>query len=166
MGYVSNTKVKGSFKQAIQSIRKLRESHKNVIIKLDNKKMIVTYDKTIPEYPRKTVFLRLIDSCNSKCVICDWWKHQSNSYLPLDMIKKVLFEAFILNFDHIKITGAEPTLHPNFSDVVKLSKFFGFRIELGTNSIINKQILENAAFFDEITFSLHSDKKQIHEKIN
>ena len=161
------TKVPGSFEQTVKGIRNLRELKQEVDVRLfDGKSKFISIAKPISDYPTKSIYLRLTDKCNSRCIICDWWNQENKSSLPLEKVKNILFEAFVLDFNHIKITGGEASLYHNLIEVFEFSKLLGFKIEYATNAVLNNnEVIKYSKLLDEVMLTLHSDDKDIQKKI-
>lgn len=73
--------------------------------------------------------------CNNLCKFCvQGDKRNLLSAKDFKEIKKDLKEAFKKNKTEAVLTGGEPTLHPNFLEVIKLAKSIGFKnIQIQTN---------------------------------
>jgi len=73
-----------------------------------------------------SVALDLTMQCNASCFNCEASCRQapSNEKMTLEQIKKFVDEAIKLKYrwDAIKLRGGEPTLHPEFSDILKIIK--------------------------------------------
>lgn len=73
--------------------------------------------------------------CNNLCKFCV--QGDKRNLLPakdIEEIKKDLKEAFRKNKTEVVLTGGEPTLHPNFLEIIKLTKSIGFKnIQIQTN---------------------------------
>jgi MoaA/NifB/PqqE/SkfB family radical SAM enzyme len=73
--------------------------------------------------------------CNNLCKFCvQGDKRNLLSAKDFKEIKKDLKEAFRKNRTEVVLTGGEPTLHPNFLEIIKLAKSIGFKnIQIQTN---------------------------------
>ncbi len=56
--------------------------------------------------------------------------------MPLDFVRKAIQEGFPLGLKSIKLTGGEPTLHPQFHEIVKMIGHLGFNIQIETNGVL------------------------------
>lgn len=81
----------------------------------------------------------LTNNCNSQCVSCDYWK-QKITNLEVKSIEKFFGILKKYNNESIVLTGGEPSLHPNFYEIVRMAKEdYGFITILSTNgSTLNK----------------------------
>lgn len=100
------------------------------------------------------------DRCNLKCVFCDVWKNQSakDSELSIDQVK-LIFEK-IPKFDVLRISGGEPFLRTDVSDVVNFidKNNKPFMIHFTTNGVLKQNIIRN---FEKI-----KNPKKIHIKVS
>lgn len=73
------------------------------------------------------VEIALTGKCNFNCSYCNRFK--------CEVDKKELFSYFdtFNNCRHIQLTGGEPTLHPNFDEIVSVCKNKAMRVGLSTN---------------------------------
>ncbi|OGK22734.1 hypothetical protein A3C24_04065 [Candidatus Roizmanbacteria bacterium RIFCSPHIGHO2_02_FULL_37_24] len=81
-------------------------------------------------------------------------------------IKKVLAAKRKTGFEFVNFTGGEPTLHPNFIEIVKFAKRIGYRTYIGTNGtmLARPDFCEKAApFLDEISLSIHGYNNSTHD---
>jgi len=75
---------------------------------------------------KKIIEVNLTNKCNLSCINCgsSCRYAPSDEYMSLEQIKKFIDESLRLRWgwEKIKLYGGEPTLHPNFSDVLSLIK--------------------------------------------
>jgi MoaA/NifB/PqqE/SkfB family radical SAM enzyme len=67
--------------------------------------------------------------CNNQCAFCV--QGRKRDYLAAKDLKEIessLKEAFSKEKREVVLTGGEPTLHPNFFEIVKIAKKIGFKI--------------------------------------
>lgn len=87
-------------------------------------------------YPT-SAFLAVTLLCNSRCVMCDIWKHKDIDFLPLDVYRKLP-----ASLKMIDVTGGEPFLRPDLPDLVKVLRETcpHARILITTNGLLNGKI--------------------------
>jgi len=72
------------------------------------------------------VEIELTTDCNLRCLNCNRSVRQapSNEMMSISQIKRFIKESLELNWDwkNIDVMGGEPTLHPNFLEIIKLLK--------------------------------------------
>ena len=61
--------------------------------------------------------LNIIDSCNSKCTMCNIWKRDEALEISPDDLKRVLADDLYSELEHVGVTGGEPTLREDLPDV-------------------------------------------------
>jgi MoaA/NifB/PqqE/SkfB family radical SAM enzyme len=97
----------------------------------------IPYDQ---KYPLKMVYFYLTNDCNLRCRHC-WISPRYNSgpvslsSLPFDLYKKIIKEAKPLGLNAVKLTGGEPLLHPQISDIID----FTLQEDIITEEIITEE---------------------------
>ncbi|WP_282134432.1 polysaccharide pyruvyl transferase family protein [Seonamhaeicola maritimus] len=61
--------------------------------------------------------LNIIDSCNSKCTMCNIWKRDEAIEISPEQLKTVLSDDLYSELLHVGVTGGEPTLREDLPDV-------------------------------------------------
>lgn len=91
-------------------------------------------------FKTKWIVFQLLEICNLRCKICYQWGDKGNykskkqlNTLSYDKIKSVLNSIEIDSSCMIGLFGGEPTLHPNFPEILKLTKEKGAKVYLDTN---------------------------------
>jgi MoaA/NifB/PqqE/SkfB family radical SAM enzyme len=107
-------------------------------------------------------------SCKNNCIFCSE-RAQLGKFEGRFVEKEVITERlrkFAQNgFNHVTFTGGEPTLHPHFSELLKLSKELGFKTYVSTNGgmFSSAKFCEKSfPYLDEICFSLHGHNAKLH----
>lgn len=67
----------------------------------------------------RIIQLPITSKCNSRCLTCNIWKIRESVDINPDTLKKILGDPFFSEVVAVGINGGEPTLHPNFIEVVK-----------------------------------------------
>jgi MoaA/NifB/PqqE/SkfB family radical SAM enzyme len=96
--------------------------------------------RTIPRVPGtaplsgvKLIF-ELTNRCNFSCVHCIRAEDEPHDYLPVTIVNKVLTEVQAYQpISLVAFTGGEPTLHPQFAEIVELVTRFGYAFTFVTN---------------------------------
>lgn len=101
----------------------------------------------INNYYRSFLFLFLPNLCNARCYFCyakpKFSKRSKIANDTLDKIKKFVKVAHNLNFKEIRITGGEPTIFQNLSDVLSIIKSEELNYTLLTNGMNLKNHLNS-----------------------
>jgi len=110
-------------------------------------------------------------TCINDCIFCsesDQMKQFKNYPVSFLEIKKILTAKRKAGFEFVNFTGGEPTLHPNFIEIVKFAKRIGYRTYIGTNGamLARPDFCEKAApFLDEISLSIHGYNSLTHDDL-
>ena len=115
-----------------------------------------------PDIPITRLHLFLTTHCNLACSECcqNIPLLKNAKHLTLDEIKEVA--SIFHGIDHLRITGGEPTTHPDFSVLIpQLKELFGCRLlTLATDGykvVENKHVLHH---FDDIEISHYANNKK------
>lgn len=114
-------------------------------------------------------WVRLTRVCNNHCIFCLDKEPQNGTCLPFARIKKDLAEGRRKNINKLILSGGEPTIHPEFLDIVKFSKKSGYKhIQVITNGRMFAYggFLKEAVAtgISEITFSIHGHYENLHDR--
>lgn len=104
------------------------------------------------------IYIELTENCNFNCKFCSI-NEKGKRYISMELIKNVLNELKKNNIWDIYYTGGEPTLHPNFKEIVEYAFKLGFRQTVLTNGSLvneNKDILDKVMC---VCVSLHGGEK-------
>ncbi|MDQ7982484.1 radical SAM protein [Paraburkholderia sp. SARCC-3016] len=115
--------------------------------------------------------IELTSICNWHCDFCynvwkvsdDYTPHLDERHLPLTVARSILDEAHANQCMRIRFSGGEPTLHPQFDEIVQYAGSLGFRIEVFTNG--SRITPERALRFAQngvrtMLVSMHGDEQQ------
>jgi len=114
-------------------------------------------------------WVRLTYICNNNCIFCLDKENQGGTFVPLEEVKKELERGRNLKIKKLILSGGEPTLHPDYLEIIKFAKKIGYQeIQTITNGRLfaYKNFLDKAATngLTEITFSIHGHTKNLYEK--
>ena len=96
--------------------------------------------------------------CNIQCPYCyarknlDW-----NKIIKYDQIKKIIPMLNKLDKSIISLIGGEPTLHPDFLNIIKLLSKTKHDIHVYTNGIKLDKLLNQKILSPKITISIHNE---------
>lgn len=113
-----------------------------------NKMSVLEFIKTYLDDKNtiSSLTIELTNACNLRCCHCyvaNRKKAIENVYLDSQILKRIIAEARLLNVLSITFTGGEPLLHPDFFEIIKFTKRFGFIVFVKTNgTLINKKNIE------------------------
>ncbi len=106
-------------------------------------------ESTLPEGvpPLTTFYLYLTDGCNLRCRHC--WitptfvngEPSPGTFLSLELLKRAVAEAKPLGLHAAKLTGGEPTLHPQFVEIADYLSAEGLSLTMETNGTLIDEAL-------------------------
>ena len=78
--------------------------------------------------------ISLINACNLTCSFCCFANRDMSDRLPLNKVKQALDSFKKIGVSGIEYTGGgEPTLHPDFKEIIQYTYDLGFKIGICTN---------------------------------
>lgn len=114
-------------------------------------------------------------TCNSRCTYCTQLDYRvipqaDQLDLTTDQIKHRIAFAADNGYDQVGFSGGEPTIRPDFLDLIRFAKARNFsRIGVTTNGrmFAYRAFAEQAmaAGLDGFTFSLHGPTPEVHDRI-
>lgn len=119
---------------------------------------------------RKKHWVRLTRLCNNRCVFCLDSDEQNGTIISTREILVELEKGLRAGANQVVLSGGEPTLHPNFIEIVSLARKAGYSwIQTISNGRMfsYRGFLEKAAAagLNEITFSLHDIEPESLDKM-
>jgi len=100
------------------------------------------------------VTLYLTERCNSRCVSCDYWRH-GRLDVDLARVTRLLPELKRLGTDTVLISGGEPLIHPQWTEIATTLRGGGLELWLLTSGLsLVKHAPEVARLFRAVTVSL------------
>jgi MoaA/NifB/PqqE/SkfB family radical SAM enzyme len=115
------------------------------------------------------IVVELTNRCNLSCGHCYDERHAATGNLPLVVIDRVLDEGKQCGIDHLSFTGGEPTLHPQFDEIVRRLCRAGYTFSLVTNGTLFPRLyslfLTHRHSFRGVTFSLDGATEQVHDRL-
>jgi len=98
-------------------------------------------EKKIPEYPLTQIYFYLTEGCNLKCRHC-WLApkyHSAENPLPVlkpELFRSIIQQAKIMGLAGVKLTGGEPLLHPQISELLETVREHELRLTVETNGVL------------------------------
>lgn len=115
------------------------------------------------------IIAELTNHCNMNCKHCLDERHSADGYLSLDNLKIVLQNAKMFGFTDISLTGGEPTLHPEFIEILERTSSLGYEVGFVTNAWnfvdLYRRSHETLSKVDIITFSLDGANDSTHDNL-
>ncbi len=118
----------------------------------------------------ENLYLEITRRCNEHCVHCYIPEEQrrSGAFMPLDDAKNYLDQAKELGVWQISITGGEPFLHPQISEILEYARKKDFIISILSNLSLLKPHhipLLKKVIPSQIQVSLYSLNAEVHDSI-
>jgi len=106
------------------------------------------YFRTTVEAPYRKALVQIDERCNLRCAHCFVSATQQGGYMPLtDVVTLVIPRLIEARVQRVTLTGGEPTMHPNFFDVVRAFRAADMDVGVCTNATMldDARIIELAA---------------------
>ncbi len=125
------------------------------------------------EYPLSTIYFYLTDGCNLRCKHC-WIQPKfsggSNACRNLEfgLFKSIVREAKPLGLKSVKLTGGEPLIHPEISEILEFVKHEELGLTVETNgTVCTDEICRLIAECKKpfVSVSVDAADGEIHENI-
>jgi sulfatase maturation enzyme AslB (radical SAM superfamily) len=125
------------------------------------------------DYGPRRLNVELANICNLHCSYC--FRADENLYsshaefFPLELLRRVIDEArAAVNVTRVNFTGGEPTLHPAFTEILRLIGDAGLTTSFVTNGWhfdrVWPSIQENRAAVSHVAFSLDGVTREAHDR--
>lgn len=121
--------------------------------------------------PMRRLEFHITYHCPERCSFCSE-EHRMSAYesfpVTFGRVARVLREQAERGIESVHFTGGEPTIHPQFVEILQLAKKLGMRTSIGT---IGTRLADPAfaaralPFLDEALFSLHGPDAATHEAL-
>lgn len=114
----------------------------------------------------RTLVVGIRYACNLRCVMCEWiytWSKKPWEDMSITTFNKIIRDAKNLGCRKINISGGEPSLHPNFIDMLRLCKKYRLNVMLTTN-LTTAESVKAWKWVDEYQCSIDGTE-ETYEKI-
>lgn len=115
----------------------------------------------------KDAYILMLMDCNFDCLFCSVPKKEI--YLSKKEIFAKIDKYAEENYNQVTLTGGEPTLHPDLTDVIKYIKTKKMNCRITTNgSNLDKKLIDDMidAGIDYIAVSIHTFDEKLAKKIS
>ena len=139
---------------------------------LDKTKQELDLPEGVP--PLGSLYAYISGSCNLACRHC-WIApafqacQDGGEYIKIHHLQKAIHEAKPLGLHTVKLTGGEPTMHPQFREVVDLISSNGLSILIETNGTLLDsslaRFLRKTEHISFISVSLDGSDEKTHEAL-
>lgn len=115
------------------------------------------------------IVIELTNRCNLRCQHCFDGRHSADGDLKTGILEKILQGAKVHGFDYLSFTGGEPTMHPEFAEILAMVCEAGYKFGFVTNgwnfTKIYRKILPYHDRLSGITFSLDGAREETHDML-
>ena len=116
----------------------------------------------------KEIIIDICAACNAACPFCPRLympEERSKGYMSLDLFRFILEEAKREGIKNIRLySTAEPTLHPQFDEIIDLLKKDNFFVSVSTNASLLDKHIDALMKVDILQFSIEGWDKESYEK--
>jgi len=118
----------------------------------------------------KRHWVRLTRACNNHCIFCLDSDCQNGSIIPFQEITEELKRGLNLGATRVILSGGDPTIHPEFIEIVKSASLMGYRwVQVITNGRMfaypGFTISAIRAGINEVTISMHGHEPSLHDSL-
>ncbi|MGY6658679.1 radical SAM/SPASM domain-containing protein [Amycolatopsis sp. TRM77291] len=93
------------------------------------------YFRTTVEAPYRKALVQINEDCNLRCAHCFVSATRVGKQMPLDeVVEKVIPRLAASQVRRVTLTGGEPTIHPDFLDIVRAFRAAGMDVGICTNA--------------------------------
>ncbi len=115
------------------------------------------------------IVIELADRCNLRCLHCFEGRHGGRGQLNLAVLDQILNHARTFGFDELAFTGGEPTVHSQFSEIVRRVSEAGYEFGVVSNGWnfrkIYSTLLLFKAYLRGLTFSMDGATEGTHDHL-
>ncbi|MFO7807551.1 MAG: radical SAM protein [Candidatus Moraniibacteriota bacterium] len=107
-----------------------------------------------------SAYMEISKKCNLNCIGCYQGKRESVATITTGQAKKFLDDFAKIGGIIVRLTGKEPTAHPEIVEIIKHAKSLGLKVALNTNGVTSdekiEQIIKSGA--TEVVVSLDGNR--------
>ncbi len=112
-------------------------------------------------------YVNLTNECNIRCLHClGSYENRLDSELSLNEWKSIFDQIIKNKVFYINISGGEPTVHPNFTEIISYLSEIGLHFIITTNGVFSKKIrdiiIKNKEYLIGIKVSLDGYNAESH----
>jgi MoaA/NifB/PqqE/SkfB family radical SAM enzyme len=111
----------------------------------------------------KILIWQIDRACNLRCKGCNAYEGH-DFFNANEKMYDWLHELKRNKIKYVSITGGEPTLHPDISNILRWLKNYGFKTHIATNGTTPKIMNELIPYLDAVTVSLDSHVPELHNE--
>jgi MoaA/NifB/PqqE/SkfB family radical SAM enzyme len=124
------------------------------------------------DYGARRLTVELADACNLRCSYClrdeDALHPSKATFLPVELLERVLGDAREqMCLEQVTFTGGEPTLHPQFEEILQVVENLGLTCSFVTNGWHFERIwpalARHRGVVTHVAFSLDGSTREAHD---
>lgn len=112
-----------------------------------------------------TIRVYITERCNAKCKNCFNASERSKSSMDISHFKELCAYFNGNDIQTMKIMGGEPTLHPDFMEMMEIAQYYFINVLLFTNAINNRILSFRPRDTDAVIYNFKFSKFLNKEKI-
>lgn len=112
--------------------------------------------------------LKLVDGCNLRCFMCDYWRRSREQDLTTAEVLRLLDDLRALGCEKVHFSGGELFLRPDALELLGRAHALGMRVNLTTNgTVLPKERLKALLALPprSVTFSVDSPVARVHDAV-
>jgi MoaA/NifB/PqqE/SkfB family radical SAM enzyme len=120
------------------------EEYYEKLVSSQNNRIEIFHSENIlnrTRFPRR-IYFQITHKCNLLCSYCFIKANTIDSHLPFDIIKNIAKFTGSNGLMEVRLSGGEPTLHPNFIDIYNEFRKNNVYVSVATNCLWSKSIKE------------------------
>lgn len=99
---------------------------------------------THTRFPRR-IYFQITRNCNLTCPYCFLSSGPGKPHVPLAAVKDVAAFTGRCGLTEVRLTGGEPTTHPDFFEIVDAFQANNVYVSVATNGVLSERVLEGLA---------------------
>jgi MoaA/NifB/PqqE/SkfB family radical SAM enzyme len=99
---------------------------------------------THTRFPRR-IYFQITRQCNLECPACFIKADRNGTHVPFEAIQRLASFMASQGVMEVRLTGGEPTLHPQFLDILHTFQEAGVYVSIASNGVICPRILDALA---------------------
>ncbi len=97
--------------------------------------------QTHTRFPRR-IYFQITRNCNLECPACFIKAEKGGQHIPTEAIMEIATFMGQNGLMEVRLTGGEPTTHPDFFDILHKFQEEGVYVSVATNGVLNQKMLD------------------------
>lgn len=115
-------------------------------------------------FPRR-IYFQITRNCNLSCDYCFIKSKRGDPHVPTSAIMEIASFLGRNGLMEVRLTGGEPTTHPNFIDIVHRFQEENVYVSIATNGVIKKRLLDKLCELRNVWLICSIDgSREIHNR--